>query len=130
MDKGKGKGKGKLWGISGIYLAIVGIIHSAASIAFTHQVWAGIFADGVFNTVNVQYDRNAALFSICFGALLVYTGICWHLQIRQQQKPLPKFYAWGLLVIAAVAIVLMPASGFWLVIPLGLIMLWPHLRKG
>ena len=118
----------KLWKYSGIFLSVIGLIHTVVvfTIPALVQVWSEIFSEGLFNTIGTHMDRNCAFFSLMVGILLIYTGICWNQQIKQSGKPLTKSAAWGLLGIALGGLVFVPVSGFWLLILLGIIMLMPH----
>jgi hypothetical protein len=74
-----------------------------------------IAQDGVFNAVGLYPDRQAALWSLIMGVSLMLMGYL----ARWPQHctgTLPAALGWTLLAIAAVGVVLLPVSGFWLII--------------
>jgi hypothetical protein len=58
--------------------------------------------------------------------LWIYIGWQWHKQIGRDGLPPSRFAALGMTVMTAAGVVIMPASGFWLLLPLCIIMLYPH----
>ncbi len=119
-----------LWKYSGWYLLIVGIIHNVVCWFFVKDIVIIMLHDGLLNTVASQIDRNAAFWCLFAGVFLMFIGLVWQQQINQFQKPLPKIAAWGLTLITIISLLIMPLSGFWIVLPLCIIMLYPHYVGG
>lgn len=82
---------------------------------------------GLFNAVGADPLLAAATWFLLFGAPLALLGQALSLLERQPQldpaalRPL----GWGLLALWALGVLLMPASGFWLVLPV----VWALLRR-
>ncbi|MDR2243926.1 MAG: DUF6463 family protein [Burkholderiales bacterium] len=130
MKVKKGKMKMKhAWKISGWYLFVVGIIHNVVGVLVLQEVLRDIWNAGLINSVSDQMDRNAAFWFLFTGFLFIYFGLQWQEHIRRYQEPLSKFSAWGLTAIVVSGLIIMPVSGFWIVLPLCFIMLYPHYSK-
>ena len=114
------------WKISGWYLFVVGVIHNAFGVVFFSDILRDLWNAGVINSVSDQFDRNCAFWFLFSGFLFIYLGLHWQEQIRRYQEPLSKFSAWGLTAIVVSGVIIMPVSGFWIVLPLCFIMLHPH----
>lgn len=82
---------------------------------------------GVFNAVGADPLLAAATWFLLFGGPLALLGQALTLLERQSHldpavlRPL----GWGLLALGALGVLLMPASGFWLVLPV----VWALLRR-
>jgi len=114
------------WKISGYYLFVISLIHSAFGLFAMQDVLRELWNEGLIGSISGQMDRNAVFWFLSWGFLLGYIGVDWQQRIRRHKEPLSKFSAWGLAAIVVSGILIMPASGFWLGLPLCLIMLWPH----
>lgn len=92
------------------------VVHMLLGIVlFRHSVEA-IVAAGVINSITPHYDRATIFWFLFFGALLWILG-----QTTQWMETVyndvPHSLGWGLLILAVVGILLIPLSGFWLVLP-------------
>lgn len=88
----------------------------------------GIHRAGYLDTIGRDPERNAALWYLTTGALLVVLGQ--HARSTQERTgELPRSLGWGLLAISGPGVVLLPASGFWLVLGQGLLVLSGARRK-
>jgi len=114
------------WRISGWYLFAVGIIHNFVGILIVRNILRDILDAGIINSVGDQTDRNAAFWFLFAGFLFNFVGLLWQQQIRRHQEPLSKFAAWGLTAMTVIGALIMPVSGFWIILPLCFIMLYPH----
>ena len=74
-----------------------------------------MLADGIFNTINGQPKREAFLWFLFAGFLLMILGGLVNFMEKQQQS-LPKFSGWTLLVSTVFALILSPLSGGWLIL--------------
>lgn len=107
----------------GYTLIAIALLHQIVGLIVYQAVLLDILNAGLFNTINPPYwDRDAAFWFLMFGAVFLFLGILiqW---IYEQIAKIPKFMSWGILAIAVIGVSLMPASGFWLVIPPCLLML-------
>lgn len=88
---------------------------------------AAIAGDGFFNAVDPNaafstFDRETAFWHLMFGAIAIVLGGLIH-WTQARTGTLPAFLGWSLLTISVAALVLMPISGFWIVLPQAVLMI-------
>jgi uncharacterized membrane protein len=115
-----------VWKISGWYLFAVGIIHTVVGIILFPGLLMDMAKVGILNSVGDDIERFAVFFFMFFGFLFLYMGLHWQELIRRHKEPLSKLAAWGMTVFVAAGTVMLPVSGFWIMMPLCLILLYPH----
>jgi len=100
---------------SGYWLYATGIIHVFVGVWLYAEPLVAISQNGFFNAVDPYCDRNTAFWFLMFVPLLFAIGqlCCW---AQVKGIALPTFLGWYLLATSIVGIVLMPISGFWLLI--------------
>lgn len=100
---------------SGHVLIAVGIVHNIVGIVGYSRPLADIGRGGVFNAVVPHFDRDAAFWFLMSGVLIFILG---QLARWSQQRTgiLPAFLGWELLAVAVVLAILMPVSGWPLVV--------------
>ena len=114
----------KIWKYSGIFLIVTGIIHSCAVGAmFSNVLWVMI-KEGLLNSVGEDFTRGCAFWSFFFGIMLILLGYVMHYYVKKEQKPAPVFWGYWLLGLGVIGCIIMPVSGFWLVIPQAFIILF------
>jgi Family of unknown function (DUF6463) len=86
-----------------------------AAMAFPRQLQT-IARDGWWGGVERDAMLGAVTWFVLFALPLFLAGFAIHAMERQACQ-LPKALAWGLLATGALGIALMPASGFYLVLP-------------
>jgi len=118
------------WKISGWYMFALGIIHNLVGVMMTKDALLSMLNDGLVNSVNMDADRNVAFWFLFLGFFFMYVGLVWQGQIKRYREPLSKFSAWGLTALTFVGVAIAPFTGFWLIMPLCFIMLYPHYSKG
>lgn len=111
----------------GLWLLAVAAIHTLfAAIVFPPQL-EEIVRRGVIDSVGTDPMAGAVAWFVLFGAVLALLG--WAvLLIERHAAPAPGLLrplGLGVLALALLGIALMPASGFWLVLPPALAMCWP-----
>ncbi len=111
-----GRGVGgimKIW-IGKVILAI-GLVHSVVGFIFFRGILGELWSEMLLNTVDRQPDREAAFWFIYTGfAFLIIGGLVdW---IERKQPALPVFLKWSFLAITLAGLIIMPKSGFWLLI--------------
>ena len=96
-------------------IALIGAIHTAVGVGGFRNVIGEIAAQGMFNTVNGQPEREFAFWFIFFGLIAVLLGavVAW---TANRVGEIPPFLGWSLLTLTVVGVVIMPLSGFWLLI--------------
>lgn len=100
------------WSVLGI-----GVIHTAFGFVFFGEVFAPWFRDGIVNSLGEAAPplRNIAFWFFFTGFVLMILGGMVE-YVERRGMPLPVFLPWSLLAMAIVGCVLMPASGFWLLL--------------
>jgi hypothetical protein len=107
----------------GNLLITIAVLHQVVGVVFYGVILVEILQAGVINSVVAPYwDRDATFWFFMSGGLLFMIGLFarWSYQHVGQY---PAFLGWGLLVISAIGVVMMPISGFWLVIVVALLMI-------
>ena len=108
---------------SGLILMGIAVLHEVVGIIAYFDALVDIGEAGIFNTINPpHWQRDAAFWFLMFGVMLFLYGWMAHWLLKQTGT-MPAFWGFGLLMICGVGIVLMPASGFWLAIPVAWLML-------
>ena len=92
----------------------IGVLHTVVGIFMFRSTLADLFADGLVNTVHGP-ARGFAFWFLFFGFLGLLLGalVDW---CEQSSRPLPAFLGLGLLSITITCLILMPASGGWLLL--------------
>ncbi len=111
----------------------VAVLHEVVGVFFYFDTLVDIGEAGIINTINPPYwQRDAAFWFLMFGLMLFLCGWITHWLISQTGR-LPSFWGWSLLAVCAIGVILMPASGFWLAMPIAWLMLQQartqHLRQ-
>lgn len=101
---------------TGLWLMGVGILHTLLGIIFFTDALGGMIADGLWNSVNTVKGRPVAFWFEFVGLVTVLLGafVYW---AERTIGHLPQFLGGGLLALALIAIVAMPMSGGWLLLP-------------
>ena len=102
--------------LSGALLVGIGALHTVFGASVYRRSLAGIWRAGFFNAVAAETSRKHAFWFIFSGLLLIVLGqLCFWVE-RSLGRPLPPFVGWELLALGLLGAMLMPVSGFWLVI--------------
>ncbi len=120
--------------ISGYLLVILGILHVSLGAISGWQQIKSIFSYDVWNALGQQPQAicmkdipclqvNTIWWIILFGLMLVLFGVLCIWIEGKLQRTIPSFIGWLLLVISGVSAVLLPVSGFWLVMLVAFYML-------
>lgn len=101
-------------------LVAIGLIHSGLGVVAFSDTWTTLLAEGLWNTVNLQPDREAHFWFVTFGVVVVFLGLTVR-HLEREGWPLPHRFGWWLTLLVVPAVVIMPISGWWaLFIPAGL----------
>ena len=109
----------------GHWLMLVAAIHTVFGLVVFNADLSAMANQGFLNTVGEDTRRAAVVFFMLFGFLLAVLAQATTALERSGQQALLRRVGWSLLLLCAVSVLLMPASGFWLVVPA----LWALLRK-
>lgn len=96
---------------------IIGILHSIIGLIIFHDSLGGMFRDHLMNTVTLNGDprRLAAFwFLLTGGTLMIAGGLVGEIECRKSR--LPAFLTWSFAAITLIGILIMPLSGFWLLL--------------
>ncbi len=93
----------------------IGLLHTALGLIFLREIGALLLAEGLFNTVNRQPPREAFFWFIFAGLEMILLGLLVH-DYERRRLAFPRFLGWFLLGLALITVLIMPASGGWLVL--------------
>lgn len=112
--KRKGCDAMKRW--IGLYLMVVGVLHTIVGTVLFRPTLQSLVQEGVWNTLGKIPERHLAFWYLMVGLALIVLGalVDWN---EKNRTPLPVRLAVGLAVIALVGVVMMPLSPFWLLVP-------------
>ena len=100
-----------------------GGLHLLVAVAGGWDAWRNIIQDGFADSIGKDAERAYAFWFLMGGILLLFWGSTLQYYIRKEQKPVPLFLGYSLLLVSVVGYILLPLSSFWLLIPQALIMI-------
>jgi hypothetical protein len=111
----------------GPLLIATGVLHLLVGLMFYVRPLTAIARDGFFNAVTPDlaapaFDRDAAFWFMFFGVMILILGALMHWS-QARIGSLPAFLGWALLSLGVAGVILMPLSGFWLVLPQAVLVL-------
>ena len=112
--------------LCGPLLMATGALDLLYVLVFHARQVAAIAQDGFFdavdpNTAFSTFDRETAFWHRMFGATALILGGLVHWS-QDQTGTLPSFLGWSLLALGLAGVVMMPFSGFWIILPLAVLM--------
>jgi hypothetical protein len=102
----------KIW--IGRFTVVVAIVHTAFGLLMGGAVLLGLVKRGVLNTVGNDPINNMVVWFLLFGAVLALLGMAITALERSPHFPSARPLAVGVLLMTTLGVILMPASGFWL----------------
>ena len=102
-------------------LILIGIIHNLFGLAIGLPYLKEIAQAGFFNAVDPYPYRMAITWFLLFGFLFMILG-----QLALSLDYIPSSIAWSLLALSLVGVILMPVSGFWLVLALAIYIIFKN----
>lgn len=107
---------------SGNLLFATGILHNLIGFIMGWSVLTEIARSGFVNSIHEEMDRNAIFWFLFGGFMLMILGklIQHYLEAEWQ---LPKWLGLSILILSLTGCVMMPVSGFWLVVPQAVIII-------
>lgn len=109
----------------GHWLMLVAAIHTVFGLLVFRADLLAMARLGLFDTVGEDPQRAAVAFFMLFGFLLAVLAHATTAMERADQHAMLRQMGWSLLLMCALAVLVMPASGFWLAGPA----IWALLRK-
>ncbi|MCI3918872.1 DUF6463 family protein [Paenibacillus sp. TRM 82003] len=102
----------------GLLLALTGLLHSVIGLILFWDALLPIVTEGLWNTMKEgDWERLNAFWFMMFGFLLILIGYMVSWVLKQTQLRPPAAVGWSILAIGIIGAVIMPISGFWLVLP-------------
>lgn len=114
--------KGSAW-----YLLFMATLHSVVGLCLRFDHFKAMILDGVGTIAAPHYDRLAILWFLFSGALMFILAYFAFWAIKHTGT-LPKFLGPTLAVLGIAGVAIIPDSGLWLYIPIGIVLTWvkPH----
>lgn len=106
----------------GVWIVVVSILHTIFALLSVGGVYKKMLSDGLIGSVNNLESGLAAWFFL-FGILMFVLGLMIYFYEKQALQ-IPKSIAFTLLGLTVLGAAIMPASGFWLLFPPVLAMLY------
>ena len=113
----------------GNLLMATGVLHNVVGVVGFRRQLSAIHRERYFNTVDRDLERNAAFWFLITGVQLMILGQQTRV-VQKQAGAVPASLGWNLLAISVPGIIVMPVSGFWLVLAQGLLVLSGARRAG
>ena len=107
----------------GHWLMGVAALHTLFGIAVFRKPLLGILQRGVLNTGNQDLGTAVAVWFLLFGFGMALLALAITALERSGQVHTLRRLGFALLALTACGVILMPASGFWLVFPAGFALL-------
>ena len=101
----------------GRWLIAVSAIHTLFAIIVFNDVLRNIVLDGMFDTVGDDPLKGAVVWFLLFGFVLFICGIAIDEIEKKSTSAIPLSIGWSIVALSALGVILMPASGFWLMFP-------------
>ena len=101
----------------GRWMIAVAAIHTVFAFVVFHPTLADILKDGVWNSIGDDPMRGAVAWFLLCGGFILICGLAIDIYERSNTAGSLKAVGWGLLLVTAFGVVLMPISGLWLLIP-------------
>jgi len=105
----------KIW--IGRWLLAVAALHTVAGCFFGARVLPQLWERGVFNTVGNDPMSGVIVWFLLFGVVLAILGLAVTDLERHDRFDSARMLGAGMFMLSLAGVVLMPASGFWLVFP-------------
>ena len=107
----------------GPWLLAVAALHTVFALLVFGPVIQEVLERGVFNTVGRDARVGVAVWFVLFGFGIALLGLAVQVLERTAPQANVRAIGAGLLLLTLLGVTLMPASGFWLVLPVALAML-------
>ena len=120
-------------GLAGNLLIGTGAIHSAVGLMIPElqAPLVRILLERTTQVVDINdtYQRECSFWFQFGGLTMGLMGGLLRQYCLETQKPPPEWFGWSLISVAGFGVVVMPLSGFWLVLGQGIYMIWSNKKK-
>src|SRR5687767_2403311 len=113
---------------TGNLLIATGVLHNVIGFVMGWSVLTDIAKSGFVNSINEQMDRNAIFWFIFAGFLMMMLGKLMQDYLKLEFR-LPRSLGIAMLVLSIIGCIMMPVSGFWLVVPQAILILLPNRKR-
>jgi hypothetical protein len=100
----------------GRWLLGVGIIHTGFGLIVFWREVGSLWRSGLWDALAGYQERELGFWFIVSGWLMILAGGLLD-TLEAHGAALPFWFGWALLALVVVGVVLMPVSGFWLLLP-------------
>ena len=118
----------KLYGLSGWLLVGIGTVHIALGVVMGWPSLVEIVQAGVWNSIQpngeLMFSRSTILWFLLVGCFWWLLGGLMQAWLQTLSAPLPRWLGWGFVAAGLMVGILLPISGAWLFIPLGLLIVY------
>ena len=118
----------KLYGLSGWLLVGIGTVHIALGVVMGWPSLVEIVQAGVWNSIQpkgeLMFSRSTILWFFLVGCFWWLLGGLMQAWLQTLSAPLPRWLGWGFVAAGLMVGILLPISGAWLFIPLGLLVVY------
>ena len=105
----------------GTLLWLTGLLHQAVGLLLSGDLVAQVLRDGYVGAIEVDVQRMVMFWFFVTGFEMLFAARA--LQEIERERPLPAAFGWWLLGIGVLGGLAIPPSGFWLVVPQGVLVL-------
>ena len=105
--------------LSGYLLIITGSLHTLFGLVSGYPWLGEMVRDGVIGAADASTERQYLVWFLTSGVGLILMGVL----ALGYREALSGGFGWGLLALSLVGVILLPTSGFWLLIPQALFVL-------
>lgn len=113
---------------SGNLLIGTGILHNLFGVVMGWSVLTEIAQSGFINSIDNQVNRNALFWFLFSGFMMIVLGKLMQ-DCLESEWLLPKWLGVSLLILGLIGCMMMPRSGFWLLIPQALLIMSTHKKR-
>ena len=99
----------------GKWIIGVALLHTVFALVVAGEHYQQMLSSGLINSASSP-AANIAIWFLLFGVLLFITGFLL-LTLEQAEQAIPRLVIYSLLGLTVLGVTVMPASGFWLMLP-------------
>jgi len=107
----------------GNWIVATAILHTLFAFIVFKDTWKIIISNGIFNTAGDDAKIAGVVFFFLWGILFFAFGFTIK-YLEKNNIPLPKVIGFTLLINAIIALIFVPESGFWLLLPPSIFILY------
>jgi hypothetical protein len=109
-------------GNTGNFIIATGVLHLVTGFVLNWGTAIDMFRSGIVNTADATPERFGFFWFQISGLFAILTGSFLQQYMDEYKKPVPKKFGYYLLIIAIIGCVMEPVSGFYVYLPISLLM--------